>query len=95
MPAVFLGLANYPTIMGGTAFPFGTLTFVLAAAVLLAIFLVPDRYRELVAGLAATFASPRWIPYNPSYLQVGVSHAQQKDEAQEPAAAPPPPPPDR
>ena len=65
-PAAILGLANYPTAMGGEAFPFGWFTF------LFAIFVVPDRYRELVAGLAVTFASPRWIPYNPSYLLVGL-----------------------
>jgi hypothetical protein len=87
MPAVFLGLANYPTIMTGTAFPFGTLTFALAGAVLLAIFLVPDRYREVVAGLAATFASPRWIPYNPSYLQVGVPKEPQEQQEQQVADA--------
>jgi hypothetical protein len=71
-PAAILGLANYPTEMGGAAFPFGSFTFVAAAVALVAIFVVPDRYRALVAGLAATFASPRWIPYNPSYLLVGL-----------------------
>jgi hypothetical protein len=72
IPAVFLGLANYSVELGGLAFPFGPFTFVLALGALAAIFLVPDRYRELVVGLAATFASPRWIPYNPSYLVVGL-----------------------
>lgn len=83
VPALFLGLENYPTEMGGGAFPFGWLTFVAAAAVLAVIFLVPDRYRALVAGLAVTFASPRWIPYNPSYLLVGLPQDPADEDADE------------
>jgi hypothetical protein len=74
LPAVAYGLSDYPTSVGGEAFPFGWFTFLIAAAALAAVFVAPSRYRPLAAGLAVTFASPRWIPYNPTYLMVGLPH---------------------
>jgi hypothetical protein len=71
LPALLYGLASYPVAVGGEAFPFGWLTFAIAAAALATVFVVPSRYRALVAAVAVTFASPRWIPYNPTYLLVG------------------------
>ncbi len=79
-PAAFFGLANYPTGVGGESFPFGWFTFAIAAAALAAVFVLPDRYRALAAGLAVTFASPRWIPYNPTYLFVGLSRRPNDDD---------------
>lgn len=71
-PALLVGLEDYPAAVGGEAFPFGWFTFVIAGCALAALVVVPVRYRALAASLAVTFASPRWIPYNPSYLFVGV-----------------------
>ena len=45
--------------------------YLIGAAALLMLFLTPARYRALAAAVAVTFANPRWIPYNPSYLVVG------------------------
>ena len=72
LPALAYGLDDYPTSVGGEAFPFGWFTFLIAAGAMAAVFVAPRRYRALAAGLAVTFASPRWIPYNPTYLLVGV-----------------------
>ena len=72
LPVVAYGIEHYPTGMGGEAFPFGPATFAIAAAAVVAVFLAPGRYRIVAATIAVTFASPRWIPYNPTYLLCGT-----------------------
>ena len=72
LPAVAYGLEHYPTAVGGEAFPFGMSTFLIAAGCLVAVFVVPGPHRPLAASLAVTFASPRWIPYNPTYILISV-----------------------
>ena len=88
LPALAYGLSDYPTSVGGEAFPFGWLTFAIAAVGLAAVFMAPSRYRTLAAGLAVTFASPRWIPYNPSYLLVGLPRTSQQDPQTAPERGP-------
>ena len=68
LPAVGYSLASYPTAVGGESFPIEWFTFVIAAGALAAVFLVPARFRALAASVAVTFASPRWIPYNATYV---------------------------
>lgn len=72
LPALAYGLEHYPSAVGGEAFPFGWSTFVIAGVAMAAVFVVPSRYRPLAAAVAVTFASPRWIPYNPTYLMAAA-----------------------
>jgi hypothetical protein len=72
LPAVAYGLDAYPLQVGGESFPFGPITFVVAGLAVIAVFAAPARFRVLAAAVAATFASPRWIPYNPTYLIISM-----------------------
>ena len=72
LPALAYGVESYPTAVGGDAFPFGGATFVIAAVAIIAVFIVPARHRTFAAGAAVLFASPRWIPYNPTYLFAAI-----------------------
>ena len=75
LPALAYGIDSYPSAVGGESLPFGWFTFAIAAAALAAVFVVPARFRVLAASVAVTFASPRWIPYNPTYVMVGTGNA--------------------
>ena len=87
LPALAYGVEQYPTAMGGSAFPFGLWTFVIAGGGLLAVFVAPRRYRLLAACVATAFASPRWIPYNPAYVMPAAMSPHER--ACRPAEGPP------
>jgi Glycosyltransferase family 87 len=72
LPALVYGVSAYPTAIGGESFPFGPVTWGIAAAAVVACFMAPARFRVFAAALAVTFASPRWIPYNPTYLLAAI-----------------------
>jgi hypothetical protein len=78
LPALAYGLEHYPTTVGGESFPFGWSTYVIVGIALLVVFVGPARYRLLAACVAAAFASPRWIPYNPTYIAPAAMRARKR-----------------